>query len=119
MKEYFFLKINGKSTKIFFKELQYVEALDKCVRFVTEKKNYMVLGCLYQVEGCLPADDFCRIHRSYIVSLRQIEEFSSDIVSIANVELPIGRQYRSNFLDRTGAQTVETTTNSKEPIKRM
>jgi two-component system LytT family response regulator len=119
MRDFFFLKTNGKCAKIFFKELQYVEAVDKCVRIVTEKKSYLVLGCLYQVEEWLPPNEFCRIHRSYLVSLRHINEFSNDLVSIVDRELPIGNQYRPNFLDRTDARCAETISNSKGQAKKV
>jgi len=112
MRDYFFLKINGKSAKIFFKELQYIEAVDKYVKFVTEKKSYLVCGCLYHVEEWLPIDEFCRVHRSYIVSLRHINEFTNEVIFIADREFPIGKQYRPCFYDKVNVVSAEGNSNS-------
>jgi DNA-binding LytR/AlgR family response regulator len=42
----------------------------------------------------LPADEFLRIHKSYIVSIHKIESFDADCIQIAKHELPIGRLYK-------------------------
>jgi DNA-binding LytR/AlgR family response regulator len=71
----------------------------------------MVLGCLGRVEPLLPADQFCRIHRSYIVSFRHIEEFTSETVLIAGMNLPIARQYKTAFFEKAqiiNADCVQT-----------
>jgi two-component system LytT family response regulator len=100
MRDFLFLKINAKCAKISFNDLQYIEAVDKYARFVTVNQIYLVLGCLYHVEEQLPTDQFCRIHRSYIVSFRHIIEFNHELVSIAGKELPLGKQSRPNFYDK-------------------
>ena len=61
MRDYFFQKTNGKWVKIFFKELQYIEACDKYVRIVTEEQTHIAHECLYHFEKSLP-EEFCRIH---------------------------------------------------------
>ena len=100
MRDYLFLKNNSKCSRIFFNDLQYIEAADKYVRFVTIQKNYLLLGCLSRVEMQLPPDQFCRIHRSYIVSFRHTEEFTSETVLIAGLHLPLARQYKAAFFER-------------------
>ena len=100
MRDFLFLKTNSKFVRIFFKDLIFVEASDKYVRFVTVNKTYMVLGCLMNTENRLPADQFCRIHRSYIVSLRHIDEFTSETVSMAGNTLPLARQYKPVFFEK-------------------
>lgn len=46
-----------------------------------------------QLETILPQDKFCRIHRSFIVSIECIQSFVSDKVYIADKILPIGVSY--------------------------
>jgi len=43
----------------------------------------------------LPADIFCKVHRSYIVSLEHTIKFDNDFVYIGSKKIPISEQYRS------------------------
>jgi DNA-binding LytR/AlgR family response regulator len=42
----------------------------------------------------LPAGEFLRIHKSYIVAINKIESYDADSIQIAKLELPIGRLYK-------------------------
>jgi len=45
----------------------------------------------------LPSNHFMRIHRSYIVSLRDIEAVSGTKLEVGGVELPIGKSYKEKI----------------------
>jgi DNA-binding LytR/AlgR family response regulator len=47
-----------------------------------------------EMEELLPPEDFCRIHRSYIVGIAHIEWFENSVLRVADQELPIGDAYR-------------------------
>lgn len=100
MREFIFLKTKSRYSRIYLDELKYVEAADKYVRFITQNRIYTVLGCLGHVEKHLPGDQFCRIHRSYIVSFRHTEEFGCETVLINGKELPLARQYKNIFYEK-------------------
>lgn len=112
MRDYLFLKYNSKCLQVFFNDLQYIESVDKYVRFVTTRKTYLVLGCLCHLDKQLPTTLFCRIHRSYIVSFRHTSEFSSETVTIAGRELPLSKQYKTLFFDR--AQVIYADGNNNQ-----
>ncbi|MFI5405478.1 MAG: LytTR family transcriptional regulator DNA-binding domain-containing protein [Nitrososphaerales archaeon] len=46
------------------------------MQIVTVKGKFMVKITISRVEKLLPQDQFCRIHRGYIVSLRAITGFN-------------------------------------------
>jgi DNA-binding LytR/AlgR family response regulator len=46
------------------------------------------------MEQSLPADQFVRIHRSYIVSKSKIETIQNNAVLIAGKQLPVGKNYK-------------------------
>jgi DNA-binding LytR/AlgR family response regulator len=95
MNKFLFFKDNKTYTKIPYEDIEYVEAVKKYVRVVTTKKTYMVPASLCNVEKKLPDNLFCRIHRSYIVSLLHVNHFNHEIVSVNGKQFPLGRQYRS------------------------
>lgn len=47
----------------------------------------------------LPADKFPRVHKSYIVALNKIEVIDENTIKIKTSEIPIGRNYRKEFLE--------------------
>ena len=91
---YFFIKTDGKNVKINFSEILYVEALKNYVRIVTPQKNWLALVSMKQMETALPAGYFCRIHRSFIVSLDHLYAFNRHTAYLGQHRLPIGESYR-------------------------
>jgi len=53
-----------------------------------------------QVEETLPQDRFCRIHRSYIVSINHIKKFNNKTVNVGDKNLPIRDQYRNILMGK-------------------
>ena len=93
MQPFFFIDAGKRFVKISFTDIIYIEACRNYVRLVTNKGPHMALLSMRQLETILPADKFCRIHRSYIVSIDSIQSFVSDKVYIADKILPIGVSY--------------------------
>lgn len=94
MQDYLFVKDGNSLFQVLFSELQYIESLKRYLRFVTVGKVYLSEGSLYQIENSLPSDQFCRIHRSYIVSFRYARHLNAKTVTVGDRQLPIGRRYR-------------------------
>jgi DNA-binding LytR/AlgR family response regulator len=46
----------------------------------------------------LSDNEFIRIHRSFIVSIKKIDSYTHEIVAIGKKELPIGKFYLNSFL---------------------
>ena len=91
---YFFIKTDRQNVRICLSEILYVEALKNYVRIVTPQKNWLALLSMKQVEQVLPAGSFCRIHRSFIVSLDHLCSFDRHTACLPNHRLPIGECYR-------------------------
>ena len=53
-------------------KLKYLEAQDDYVKLYTEEGNFLKQQTMKFYESHLPNDDFLRIHRSYIVKLKEI-----------------------------------------------
>jgi DNA-binding LytR/AlgR family response regulator len=50
----------------------------------------------------LPEKEFVRVHRSYIVSLKKIRSFTSELMEIEKTEIPIGKLYRNEVMKMLG-----------------
>ncbi len=96
---YFFVKSDYKIVKVVFGEILFIEALQKYVRIHTASQRIVTLLGMSQLEAMLPAGQFVRIHRSYIVNLNRIDNIEGNIVRIDKHQLPLSKGQREEFLD--------------------
>lgn len=94
------VKAEGKIMKIITTEILYIEAEENYVHIVTQSERFMVLQSLKTLEESLPEGMFCRIHRSYLISLRHATSIEGNIITVGGAMLPIGRSYRDALLER-------------------
>jgi DNA-binding LytR/AlgR family response regulator len=92
-----FVKTEDKFIRIDIKSIRYIEAFDNYVQIYASKKNYKVLTSLKCLEEKLPAHQFCRIHKSYMVSIPHIVSFDNIEVELGDITLPLGRNYKDHL----------------------
>ncbi|MFB6342103.1 LytR/AlgR family response regulator transcription factor [Saccharicrinis sp. FJH62] len=95
---YIYVKENKMVKKIPLKDILYIEGYSEYVRIYMPDKRIITKASLTELENKLPADDFLRIHKSYIVSVPHITAFSASIIEIKEKELPIGRNYKNSVM---------------------
>lgn len=79
-------------------EILYLEGKGNYVKVVSRQRSAMVYTTLRDQEARLCAGaDFARIHRSYIVSLRNLETADASTVAIGGRKLPISESYARSF----------------------
>lgn len=96
---YLYLKVEYQLVRVEFDDILYVESLKDYVKVYlrTEARPLLSLMSLKTLEERLPAAQFMRLHRSYIVSLKHIRYVQRGTVQIGNVTIPVGNQYRDAF----------------------
>lgn len=52
------------------------------------------------IQKDLPESDFIRIHRSYIINLKHVENLTGNCLKIEGRHLVVGREYRDVFFER-------------------
>ncbi len=95
-----FLKSEYKVVRVNIKDIRYIEAMSEYLRIYTTTlaRPVIVLLSMKKMEERLPAVQFMRIHRSYIINLKKIREVSKNHVMIdADTSLPIGDIYKETF----------------------
>lgn len=104
--EFLFVKAGGKGSfvKIPVAEIWYIQSSLHYVDiyWAGEKTTtYLTLG---ELEERLPASNFCRVHRSFIINLKHIKAVEQSGIKLENKELiPLGRGYREIFFSKIGA----------------
>lgn len=92
--DHLFLNVQKKKVKILFSEILYIESQREYVRIVTTKKEHLSKISTREIEELLPSNQFKRIHRSFIISIRKIESYTSEEVEVNGISIPVGRDYR-------------------------
>jgi two-component system, LytTR family, response regulator len=100
MKNYFFIKDNGKYVKISNDDILYIEGSRNYVHIITLKRKWVVLCTMKDIQAALPAHSFCRVHKSYIIAIDKISAFESSVIYLADKTIPIGEQYREQLLKK-------------------
>ena len=81
--------------RIDLSKVSYIESLEDYIRiFMTDDKPVLTLMTLKKVLEKLPASQFRRIHRSYIVSVDKVKAIHNRKVHLVNKEIiPISDSY--------------------------
>jgi two-component system, LytTR family, response regulator len=95
IRDFIFLNVQKKKVKILFSDIIYIESQQEYIRVVTINKEYLSKMSTHEIEELLPSGLFKRIHRSYIISVSKIVSYTSEIVELKGVSIPIGRGYRN------------------------
>ncbi|WP_324675254.1 GAF domain-containing DNA-binding protein [Hymenobacter sp. GOD-10R] len=104
-----FIKQEQKLLRLKTADIRYVEALGDYVNIYTGRERFTVYSTMKELETKLPARDFARVHRKYIVRLDRIVSIEADAALVdtgrgteANnlMPVPIGNSYKSSLLNR-------------------
>jgi two-component system LytT family response regulator len=94
---YIFVKDGTKLVKVRWEDILYVEGLKDYVTIHARQQKIISLQRMKLLEEQLPADQFIRIHNSFIISLNAIDSVHKDKVQIGQAYLPIGDTYKKSF----------------------
>ncbi|SOD78131.1 LytR/AlgR family response regulator transcription factor [Spirosoma fluviale] len=98
--DYLFLKVEYQLVRIAYNDILYIEGLKDYVKVYRQSepdKPLLSLTSLKALEEKLPASQFMRVHRSFIVSLQRISAFTRNSVQIGSVVIPVSDQYKDVF----------------------
>ncbi|GAB2838354.1 LytR/AlgR family response regulator transcription factor [Ferruginibacter profundus] len=94
--EYFFVNVEYSLVKITIADIMYIEGLKDYIRIHLKSSSRPVVTRMPMktIEDQLPAKQFIRIHKSYIVGVSFITSIRKTSVFIDTLELPVSDHYR-------------------------
>lgn len=96
----FYIKADNRFVRISFNEIQYVEALQNYVCIYTNEKKYISYLTMKSVEEYLPASQFIKTHKSFIVNAAKIEAIDGNEIRIGEHRIPISRNEKEDVLEQ-------------------
>jgi len=97
--EFTFVKSDKKFIKLFFSEINYIEAHGNYIKIYTEKM-LLIPETLSSFLDKLPVS-FIRIHKSFIINFDKLKLIEGNQVMLINkAKLPIGKSYKKDLTDK-------------------
>lgn len=104
-KDFIFIKTETRIEKVKTSDILYVEGMGDYWRIVTAQKRIMTLMNARGIEEALPFPHFCRVHKSWFVSLDKIDFVERRHIVIANQRIPISDSYQKAFFELIGPKS--------------
>lgn len=102
--DFIFVKTENRLEKINLEDILYIEGMRDYRRIHTVHKKIMTLQNFSELEQSLPAQQVCRVHKSYMVSIHKIESVERSRIKIAGQLIPISDTYKEAFLQIINAK---------------
>lgn len=98
--DYLFLKVEYQLVRVAHADILYIEGLKDYVKVFRQSdptRPLLSLTSLKSLEEKLPARQFMRVHRSFIVALDRVDALTRHSVQIGPTTIPVSDQYKDAF----------------------
>jgi DNA-binding LytR/AlgR family response regulator len=94
IESFIFVKTEYRLERIDLDDILYIEGMKDYLRIICTGKKIMTLQSFAKIEESLPANKFCRVHKSFIVALDKIKSNYKNFSLWSSVLpcLPAGRE---------------------------
>lgn len=103
--DHIFIKSNSKFFKVNFSEIIYIEGMKDYLKIHTAEYNLVTHQTMNEMELLLPAKQFMRVHKSYIIALTQIKTVYGNSIEIEKITIPIGLNYKEKIMNLVSRKT--------------
>ena len=97
--QFLFVRADYSLIKINTTDILYIEGLDDYLKIhISNSKTVVARMTMKSIVEKLPAKEFVRVHRSFIVPFARIKNVRNKTISIEGAEIPVGSSYEKDFL---------------------
>jgi len=94
VEQYLQIKSGNKYFKLNVQDILYLESLKDYIKVYTKQKPIIAKYKIGDIEKELAAKGFLRVHRSFIINIKNVTAFTAADVEIGEIEIPIGASYK-------------------------
>jgi DNA-binding LytR/AlgR family response regulator len=96
--QFILVKADYQTQRIELSQVKYIEGLKDYIKiYLTTGKPVVTLNSLRNMAEKLPPEEFVRVHKSYIVSIRKIDSISRNRIVMGDKWIPIGDNFKDDF----------------------
>lgn len=96
--DFFFVNTGYQQRKICFNDIKYIEGDGNYVTYHTDAEKIIVRSTIKETLSLLPPRLFIQIHRSYIISLRQLDKIQDNHAFVGDHRISIGASYKDRLV---------------------
>ena len=102
MEDRLFIRHKNQMEKVLLRDILFAEADRTYCKILTEKQNYLLSVPLSNIEAQLPASDFFRVHRSFVVNFKKIDAIGEnyEYLTILSHQIPVSRRSKEEVIKR-------------------
>jgi two-component system response regulator LytT len=99
IKQYVYVKVEHQLVKVEIEDILYIESLKDYVKIYLRNidRPLLTLTSLKKLQEKLPANQFLRLHRSFIVSTAAIKSATKTSVLIGETTIYVSEQFKESF----------------------
>ncbi|WP_456458682.1 LytR/AlgR family response regulator transcription factor [Reichenbachiella sp.] len=97
--ESLFIRQKNTAIKVAYDDILYASSDANYCTLYTDDKKFVMRSTLKELESKLNDKRFFRCHKSHLVNLKHLTAINSEVISIQNVELPVGREQQALLMD--------------------
>jgi DNA-binding LytR/AlgR family response regulator len=95
-----FVKSDYKTIRVALSDILYIEGIKDYVCIHTISQSVNTLLSITALLEKLPASNFVRVHRSFVIALDKIGSIERNAILIGEIKIPIGEQHREELMGR-------------------
>jgi DNA-binding LytR/AlgR family response regulator len=95
--DYIFVKSEYRLVRVDLDQILYIEGLKDYVKIFLEDRLILTQMSMKMIEERLPAPQFLRVHRSFLVAVARIDSLQKQVITIGKREIPLSEQYRDRL----------------------
>lgn len=97
IQQYLFIRADYSLVKVMLEDILYIEGLDDYLKIhLISRKPLVARMTMKTMLEKLPAKDFVRVHRSFILPVKRIERLRNKSLFVAGREIPVGSSYEAD-----------------------
>jgi len=100
--DHIFIKSNSKFFRVNFSEILYVQGMKDYLKIHTPDYTLVTHQTMNELEKTLPARQFIRVHRSYLVAVGHIKTIYGNSIELGKETIPIGLNYKETVMNLIG-----------------
>lgn len=94
---YIFVKTGYEEEKVMLSDILYIESDGNYLKYVLANRKLMSRQNMLDAMRQLPAGQFVRVHRSYIVAVGAIQKIARNELQVGNVTIPVGASFEEQM----------------------
>lgn len=98
--DHVFIRTDGKLVRLNNDDILFIESMGDYVKFVTTDKKYITHNTIKNLEEKINKGVFMKVHRSYIINIRKIDDIRENDLFIKGNEIPISKAHKAEILNR-------------------